>query len=119
MSITQLKALETLRVIPNNSAQKLEPTLNALSTLDDLGLNIKIRGRTVDDQDIVVLTTKQDKMLEKKEGHGILSAAIGFGDTVLDACKDLLKSISDSTVVKDAYKSTREEINIPKFDKIA
>ncbi|EKE03715.1 MAG: hypothetical protein ACD_20C00161G0006 [uncultured bacterium] len=118
MSITQLKALETLRVIPNNSAQKLEPTLNALSTLDDLGLNIKIRGRTIDDQDIVELTSKQDNKLEKKD-NGFLTSAVGFGETVLDACQNLLRSISDSTVVKDAYKSTREEIKIPKFDKIA
>jgi hypothetical protein len=101
-----IRALETLRVIPNDSGI-IESTANALVQLGEEGLQMKVKGRTPLGQDIVTLTTENGhELVDKKDKSFNIR---GIGDTVLAAFQDLLKTTGGRTLVNS---KTQKEYGI-------
>lgn len=78
-------------------------------------------------EDVAVVTETTLRVEKKEKSHcvasldhadiqdgGVLIACIGYGDTFLEARKDLANAISGQTLVTNAYRSYRKEVRMPK-----
>jgi|GEM_PF-4694726 len=117
MNVKPFTVTDLFRQMSSCSDMSSKATQSALKELDKQGFDILIEG-TRNGKDVVSLTHRENGKFMSVDENNTFSILEDSGNTILEACQNLLNSINDKAIgVFHGMK--RHEYQMPKFDKLA